>query len=320
VLSQALRSVVEYAIERGFNELHCIWLGGEPLLAGTKYFKEIFAETKTFALPIQHFIQTNGLLLDGEYCRLFRDAGVHVGVSIDGPPEVHDAFRVSRGGAPTHSRVMDAIALLRDHDVPFGCVSVVSSAMLGREQLVYEFFRSLGSGFRVNPVIPRKNGVSGPWQVEPVAYGDALIRFFDAWTAPASSAVAISPLDSYVAAVVHGEITECQHQLLCADRSLGIGTDGTVTICSRSYEAPLGRLGASSVPELLAGRNNGGQLERARSLRECHGCDNWSICHGGCPGNALAFGLGLFAKDPFCPAYEAIFRHIRAALAAGGVA
>jgi uncharacterized protein len=314
----ALAAIAAYACERGFDELHCIWLGGEPLLAGIRFFERVLSRTTGLELPARHFVQTNGLQLDEDYCRLFRDANVNVGISIDGPQDIHDAFRVSRAGEPTHSRVMKAISLLRKHLVPFGCAVVVSRATLGREQEVYGFFRSLGLDFRINPVIPGKKGWDSACQIEPAAYGAALVRFFDAWIAQDPIHVNVSPLDSYVAAVAAGEPEECQHQLSCVDRTLGIKSDGTVRICGRFQDILRERLGSSSVAEVLAAPDYIELQERPRLLEDCHACINWSICHGGCPHNAVAFGLEPTAKDPFCPAYKAIFARIRTALGAGG--
>jgi uncharacterized protein len=257
------------------------------------------------------------LLLNADFCHLFCDEDIQVGISIDGPQEVHDAFRLSSDGAPTHSQVMAAISLLHKHQVAFGCVSVVTSAMLGHERNVYDFFCSLGLAFRINPVIPGKRGGSRPWQIAPSAYGHSLVQFFDLWLQPCRPHVDISPLDNYVAAVLHSEPSECQHKLCCADRTIGIGADGAVTICSRSGGAPLGHLGASPITELLTSRSCADQLRRSEMLEHCHACENWHICHGGCSQNALAFGADPKSKDPFCPAYKAIFAHIRTALNIG---
>jgi uncharacterized protein len=320
VALRALRSIAAYAADHGFDELHCIWHGGEPLLAGIQFFERIFSDVSSLKLPQRHFVQTNGLLLDRDFCRLFRDSNISLGVSIDGPRHIHDTFRVASGGEPTHSRVMDAIGLLRKYNVSFGCVAVVSSAMLGREREVYTFFRSLGSGFRINPVIPGRAGSDPSCQVQPAAYGAALIRFFDAWVASYPEQVDISPLDSYLAAVAGGQPSECQHKLTCADRTVGIKPDGTATICARFQDFSLVHLGPSFVADLFATADATALQARAGLIEECHRCINWAICHGGCPQNAAAFGRPVAGKDPFCPAYKAIFAHIRAALGAGATA
>ena len=316
----ALWAIAAYAADRGFDELHCIWHGGEPLLAGIQFFERIFSDLSSLKLPQRHFLQTNGLLLDRDFCCLFRDWNISLGVSIDGPQHIHDTFRVASGGAPTHAKVMDAIGLLRQHNVPFGCLAVVTSAMLGREREVYDFFRSLGSGFRINPVIPGRADRDPSCRVRPAAYGAALIRFFDAWIASYPEQVDISPLDNYVAAVAGGQPSECQHKLTCAGSTIGIKSDGTVTICARFQDFSLAHLGPSFVADLFATAASTALQSRASLMEECHDCINWGICHAGCPLNAVAFGRPASDKDPFCPAYKAIFAHIRAALVAGAKA
>jgi uncharacterized protein len=316
VVEQALRTTADYAAGHGFDEMHVVWHGGEPLLAGIRFFEQIFSNVSSRRFRERHFIQTNGLLIDDDYCRLFRNADINVGVSIDGPRHIHDTYRVTKGGEPTHARVMDAMELLRENNISFGCTAVVSSAMLGREQEVYDFFRSLGSGFRINPVIPGRADRDPSCMVEPSAYGDALIRFFDAWIVSYPEQVTISPLDRYVAAVATGEPLECQHQLTCADRTIGIKADATVTTCARFQNPSLVRLGPSFVADLFASPDFTELQGRAHSLAKCRSCVNWAICHGGCPHNAAAFGRQPTGEDPFCPAFKAIFAHIRAALGA----
>jgi len=315
--ARAVREVATYAVEHDFEELHCVWHGGEPLLAGIGFFERVFADVSGVGLQARHFIQTNGLLLDGDFCRLFRDGDVNVGISIDGPQHIHDAFRVTPGGEPTHSMVMNAIDLLRKHRVPYGCAAVVSRATLGREQEVYDFFRSLGTGFRINPVIPGRAGRDPSYFVEPDAYGASLIRFFDAWVASYPEQVSISPLESYVEAVATGEVSECQHQRTCADCTVGIKPDGTVTICARFQDFPLVGPGPSFLTDLFATDTRSALQTRAGSLEECRSCADWAICHGGCPHNAVAFGRPPTRKDPFCPAFKSIFAHIRAVLGKG---
>jgi uncharacterized protein len=309
----AIGQIAQYASERGFDEVDCVWLGGEPLLAGIRFFERVLSYTSKLSsqIIVRHFVQTNGLLLNRDYCRLFRDAGVNVGISIDGPQPIHDAFRLTRGGEPTHSRVMESIGLLRDHHLPFGCVAVVTRLTLGREREVYDFFRSLGCGFRINPAIPGMKGSNDAYRVEPEAYGSSLVRFFDAWISSEAPRVNVSPLDNYLVSVMGGEISECQQQPSCAGASIGVKPDGRVTVCGRFQDMALGNLTQSPISDLMTAAGSEEMRARGHLLEDCHACVNWSICHAGCPHNAVAFGMEIGAKDPFCAAYKAIFAHIR---------
>lgn len=313
IFLNAISEVVRYAGEKGFDEVHFVWLGGEPLLAGIDFFERVadYASRMDSNIVLRHFLQTNGLLLNEEFCRLFRQAGFNIGVSIDGPEHIHDAFRVSRGGEPTHSRVMESIRLLQEHRIQFGCVAVVTQKTLGHEREVYDFFRSLGCGFRINPVIPGMNGSNKGYRIEPEEYGLSLVRFFDAWLSAPSGRVPISPLDNYMLSVVSGETAECQQKDSCVGDTLGIKPDGDVTICGRFQGMTLGNLTRSPLGDLLRTSCQGALRTRGSLHKDCPACVNWSICHAGCPHNAVAFGHDITAKDPFCPAYKAIFAHIR---------
>ena len=313
VFLNAMGEIARYAAERGFREVHFVWLGGEPLLAGIDFFEQVadYTAGKVSQIVLRHFLQTNGLLLNDEYCRLFRRAGFNIGVSIDGPERIHDAFRVSRGGDPTHSRVVAGIRLLQEHKVPFGCVAVVTRKTLGSEQEVYDFFRSLGCGFRINPAIPGMKGANEAWRIEPEEYGPSLVRFFDAWLTSPSGRVSISPLDNYLLSVASGEVAECQQKESCAGDTLAIKPDGDVTLCGRFQGMTFGNLARSPLVALAGAAGSGALRRRADLQKDCTGCVNWSICHAGCPHNAVAFGGDVTDKDPFCPAYKAIFAHIR---------
>ena len=313
---QSLGKICHYATAKGFQEVHCVWLGGEPLLAGHEFFERVadWTATTSSRIRIRHFMQTNGLLLDDTYCRLLRDADIHLGLSLDGPQPVHDAFRRTRQGAQTFSRVMDAVGLLRLHAVPFGCVAVVTRMTLGREQEIYDFFCDLGCGFRINPVIPGPETADRSPRITPEEYGGSLVRFFDAWSVPRADRVNVSPLDNYVVSLLGGEIRECQQQPSCTRHSLGLKPNGDVVRCGRFQDRILGNLKESDLTELLAGRASDPFRARAAALTGCRGCSFWPQCHGGCPHNAVAFGRDLTAKDPFCVAYTIIFSHIKSAL------
>jgi uncharacterized protein len=312
----ALDQISLYVADKGFQELHCVWLGGEPLLAGHAFFERVAAWTARTSsrIGIRHFMQTNGLLLDEAYCRLFRDTDIHLGVSLDGPQAIHDAFRRTRHGAPTFSRVMEALGLLRQNAVPFGCVAVVTRMTVGREQEIYNFFCDLGCGFRINPVIPGPGAATQAAQIAPDEYGRCLVRFFDAWSVPRADRVNVSPLDNYVFSLVSGTPQECQQQPSCARQTLGLKPNGEVMRCGRFQDRALGNLTGLTPDALRKMLESDPFRTRVAALTDCHSCTFWPQCHGGCPHNAVAFGRALLAKDPFCTAYKMIFSHIKSAL------
>ncbi|MFT4114270.1 cyclophane-forming radical SAM/SPASM peptide maturase GrrM/OscB [Silvibacterium sp.] len=127
--------------------LPVVWHAGEPLVVGTAFYRDAFQHFASAApsFPVQHQVQTNATLINDEWCELFQSASVKVGVSIDGPRDVHDAYRVDRSGKGTFDRCMHGISKLREHKVPFTVISVITTAALSRAEEVWNFLSSLGA-------------------------------------------------------------------------------------------------------------------------------------------------------------------------------
>ncbi len=309
--------IAHHINEKGFKELSFVWQGGEPLLAGIAFFRKAVKTLKSSIPRVQqrHFIQTNGLLLDDEFCRFFRDMNVQVGVSLDGPQGIHDQMRVDSKGEGTYVAVIEKIYLLEKHQVPVGFNAVISKASLGNEQRLYSFFQEMGYGFRVNPIIPPLNrGIADEYLLRKGEYGTFLCRLFDVWTRTEGNRIDVSPLDAYLLAVSSGQTSECQHKQTCVGSNLGIKPTGEAVLCSRFQSHVLGNIMQMPVAGLFSSSANKGFKDRLDALSDCRSCENWSICNGGCPANSVACGQALKSKDPFCPDYKIIFEHIRSVL------
>ena len=129
-LTTALQKGIEYALEEGFDEIHILWHGGEPLLAGVEFFQFALDRIDELAAGVvcRHFIQTNGLLANDAYCRLFRRRGVEVGLSLDGPADLHDHMRKSRQGEETQAEVLKCLDRLERNGVQPGICAVASAS------------------------------------------------------------------------------------------------------------------------------------------------------------------------------------------------
>jgi uncharacterized protein len=318
---QTLRTTLEktarYAERHGFSEIHILWHGGEPLLAGLEFFRfatRILQEISS-GLRFHHFLQTNSLLLDHDFCAFFRDHEFQIGLSLDGPPELHDSMRVCAKGQGSQARVVEKFRLLEGQGVPAGVNAVVTRRSLGQEKAIYRYFQSLGCGFGVNPVIPGLNAeTSAPYLLQPGEYGAFLCRLFDEWTSTVPRFM-VSPLDLYLGAILGGVPYECQQQETCAGSHLGVKPSGDAMLCSRFETHLLGNIHDREIEELVASPFCEDIRRRAETLAACHTCRHWPICHGGCPHNALALCHDHLAKDPFCQDYQLIFARIHRALA-----
>jgi uncharacterized protein len=317
-LQTALEKTVRYAEGHGFRELHILWHGGEPLLAGLGFFRAAIKILDGFAsdLKFHHYLQTNSLLLDHDFCAFFHDYDFKIGVSLDGPQVLHDSMRIGADGQGSHAAVLGKVRLLEEQGVSAGFNAVVTRRSLGQEKAIYRYFQGLGYGFRVNPMIPgRHSETSGPYLLKPGEYGAFLCRLFDAWVSTESRRVTVSPLALYLEAIVGGVPYECQQRRICAGSHLGVKPSGDVVLCSR-FETPLlGNIHDHEIEELIASPFCEDIRRRAEALSDCQKCMHRPICHGGCPLNALVFGHDHMAKDPFCKDYQLIFARINRALA-----
>jgi uncharacterized protein len=317
-LQTALEKTARYAEGQGFREIHILWHGGEPLLAGLEFFRAAMAILGRLAsdLKFQHYLQTNGLLLDDDFCAFFHDHDFQIGVSLDGPQALHDSMRISADGQGSHAAVLAKVRLLEEQGVSAGFNAVVTRRSLGQEKAIYRFFQGLGYGFRVNPMIPGRNPeTSAPYLLQPGEYGAFLCNLFEAWAGTEHQRVMVSPLNLYLEAILGGVPYECQQQRTCAGSYLGVKPSGDVGLCSRSETHLLGNIHDREIQELVASPLCEDIRRRAETLSVCHACRDWSICHGGCPLNASVFGHDPMAKDPFCKDYQLIFARLHRALA-----
>jgi len=182
LLSLVLEKVFIYLSKKDITRVHLVWHGGEPLLAGKDFFKKAvrMVGKKWPGVQVLYFLQTNGLLLDWEFGLFFKEMNFNLGLSLDGPGEVHDRLRVDAAGNGTHTRVMETVALLADLNIPVGFNAVISKVSTGQEESIYNFFKSLGAGFRVNPIIPgRDPDIFFGYGLDSGEYGTCLSAFFD---------------------------------------------------------------------------------------------------------------------------------------------
>ncbi|MEN8242035.1 MAG: anaerobic sulfatase maturase, partial [Chloroflexota bacterium] len=191
---QVLESFTRQYIEaQSVPEVTFAWQGGEPTLMGLDFFKRAVFFQNKFRKPgmrISNSLQTNGTLLDDKLCQFFKAHNFLIGLSLDGPADLHNTYRLDKGGNPTFGRVMDGIALLKKHQVDFNILTCVNAANADHPLEVYQFLRDeVGAEFiQFIPIVERDNatGYQEGTQVTSRtvsgrAYGQFLIAVFDEW-------------------------------------------------------------------------------------------------------------------------------------------
>ena len=301
------------------------WQGGEPTLMGLDFFRRAVAVQHREQKPgttIHNTFQTNGVLLDDEWCAFLKEHNFLVGISIDGPRELHDVHRRDRGGGPTFNRVERGLHLLQQHGVDYNILCTVNSANADHPLEVYRFFRDeLGAQFiQLIPVVERAEPSPVPVEapvsersVRPEQYGRFLVTIFDEWVHRDVGRMFVQVFDGVLAAYVRGYSTLCIFQPTCG-RGVALLHNGEVFSCDHFVD-PAHRLG--NILELPLGELVGsdqqrcfGQAKRDTLPRVCHECPYLFACHGECPKNRLLLAPdGEPGLNYLCAGLQSFFAH-----------
>ena len=333
------RYIRDYIAAQPGEEIAFAWQGGEPTLLGVDYFRKIVAVQQRCSdgRRITNALQTNGTLLDDEWGRFLHEHRFLVGVSIDGPRELHDTYRVDRGHRPTFDRVMSGLECLKRNKVDFNTLTVVNRRNSRSPREVYRFLRRFGVGFMqfiplVERTAPAANfyglslagpphpdsgdtdpGSVTPWSVRAADYGEFLVTIFDEWIRRDVGRVFVQLFDATLANWVGAPAGVCLFSEKCG-RAMAIEHNGDVFSCDH-YVYPSHRLGnvmTGSLGDMVdsAFQRKFGDDKSATLPSCCRACDWRFACHGECPKHRfLRTPGGEPGLNYFCTAYKRFFRH-----------
>jgi len=306
-------------------EVIVAWQGGEPTMMGLDFFRRSIEVERAYARPGQRVlntIQTNGTLLDDDWGEFLREHGFLVGISIDGPQPMHDAYRVDKGGKPTYDRVVRGLEVLKQHDVDWNVLTTVHAANGDHGRRVYTFLRDeLGATFiQFIPIVERATGQAQDGtlvthrSIGPSQYGRFLIDVFEEWVRRDVGAVYVQMFDTALASF-HGEPGGmCVHAETCG-LQLALEHTGDVYSCDHYVEPSylLGNISERPLLELivLPQQQEFGLAKRSALPRYCLECDVRFACNGGCPKDRFAATPG---GEPglhyLCSGYKDFFHHV----------
>jgi uncharacterized protein len=310
-------------------EVTIAWQGGEPTLMGLDFFKRSIDYVNHYARPgttIQHTMQTNGILLNDEWCAFFREHQFLIGLSMDGPPAMHDTYRVDKGGAPTFHKALRAARLLQQHQVEFNILTTVNAANADHPLEVYRFLRDeIGTKFmQFIPIVERINergaigfqegNIVSERSVKPEQWGNFLTAIFDEWVRHDVGTVFVQMFDAALASWVGAPPALCIFSETCGN-ALALEHNGDVYSCDHFVEPKylLGNIKQRHMIELVASdRQRQFGLHKRDSLpRYCRECEVRFACHGECPKNRfLETPDGEQGLNYLCAGYKAFFTHI----------
>lgn len=308
ILEKSIRQTIEAC------EGDCVsfcWHGGEPLLAGQGFFMKAVRFQKKYAggRRIGNSLQTNGLLVDEGWCRFFRDNGFLIGISIDGPKDIHDSFRKAPSGVSSFDSVVRAIGLFNRYGVEFNTLSVVSSLSEGRGLEIYRFFRDV-IGSRYMQFLPAADRQL-PWAVSAAGYGRFLTDIFDEWVSRDVGEYFVQIFDATLAGWYGVTPGVCTVNDLCND-SLVIEHNGDVYPCDHFVkpELLLGNICQTTLAELYDSRPRA-EFAKAKTASlpdECRDCRYFFACHGECPEHCID------GRNVLCEGLKTYFRHVSPAM------
>ena len=314
-----LEETIRQLLEQGPKEVSIGWQGGEPTLTGLDFFRKAVEFQKAYGRgkTVGNGLQTNGLLLDREWARFLSEYRFLVGLSVDGPRELHDHHRIKAGGQPTWAETIDRARLLLDEGVETNALAVVNAETVRYPAEIYGFLKDLGLvHMQFIPCVetdPNDPACGAPFSSPGAAYGDFLIRIFDLWRndfREGQPTTFVRFFDSLFYLYAGLEPPECTLAAECGSY-LVVEHDGGVYACDFFVE-DVWRLGDVRTGKLEHMLNSARQTafgrRKAELPGECRTCEYRLLCRGGCPKDRV--------RDPrdrgmnhFCTGLRAFFAH-----------
>ncbi len=316
------------------NAVSFVWQGGEPGLLGIDFYKKVLAYQKKYAAGkiIENAFQTNGTLINEDWCLFLRDNNFLVGISIDGPEKLHNKYRQTRTGSPTFESVMKAIYLFNKHRVEYNTLTTLNNHNAEFPVEIYTFLKSIGSRFiQFLPVVERieeNEGKPGgllpvdyqgkaqvtPWSVDSVQFGKFMITVFDEWVKQDVGAVFVQLFDATLANWIGESPGVCMYAPICG-RSAVIEHNGDVYSCDHMVfpEYFLGNINQDSLAELMNGMQQQvfGQDKYSKLPGKCLKCKFLNACYGECPKKRFNYtDENEYGLNYLCEGYYNFYGHV----------
>jgi uncharacterized protein len=324
-----LENFIRQQLEAQGEQATIAWQGGEPTLMGLKFFRRAIELTNQYRGPhqqVQHTLQTNGTLLDDEWCQFLREQNFLVGLSIDGTREMHDAYRVDKRGKPTFDKVERAARLMQQHGVEFNVLCTVHARNSDRPLEVYRYFRDeLGARhIQFIPIVERVNADGRTLLQEGSAvtersvtaesWGAFLNTIFDEWVKRDVGTVFVQMFDAALASWVGAPAGLCIFAETCGS-AVALEHNGDVYSCDHFVEPKylLGNVADAPIVDLVTSpaQREFGNAKRDTLPKYCRECPVRFACHGECPKNRfIATPDGEAGLNYLCAGYKAFFTHI----------
>lgn len=333
--------IQQYIHQQSVPEVSFAWQGGEPTLLGVDFFRKVVDLQQKHAngKKITNAIQTNGTLLNDEWCGFLKEHDFLVGLSIDGPPDLHDAYRVDKRDRPSSEKVLRGLRFLQKHQVEFNTLTVVNRTNSKHPARVYRYLKEIGSTFiQFIPLVERdadavaknlgldlslppdlqrveRNRMVTDWSLIPEDYGEFLVTIYNEWVRRDVGKTFVQFFDVALGNWMGMTGALCVFSPTCGT-AMALEHNGDLYSCDH-YVYPkykLGNILNQSIKDMVQSpeQRKFGRDKLDTLPRFCRECSVRFACHGECPKHRfMKTPQGEPGLNYLCPAYKRIFNHMR---------
>jgi uncharacterized protein len=312
---EVLEKLVRDYMELRFPVAGFAWQGGEPMLMGLDFYKKAVELQKKYGSPgqqVSNALQTNAILLNDDWCRFLHDCKFLVGISIDGPKELHDYYRKDFSGAGTFDKVVRAIDKCKEHGVEYNILVLLNNINADHPDKVFDFFVDMGVKYlQFIPCVELdlETGKVSDFSITPQQYGEFMCRTFDRWYDYGPQKLSIRDFDSILSQCVAGQHTICTFSKQCS-QYIVVEHSGDCFPCDFFVEPAwrLGNIFETSIEKLAAGAKKRNFARAKQSLcNKCLLCRHLAVCRGGCMKDRTALDKDWSRESYFCESYRRFF-------------
>ena len=311
---ETLEALIQKALAYAEGTCSFAFQGGEPTMAGLDFFEAAVRFQRIYnvhGVSLSNAIQTNGYAIDGKWAQFFHDQQFLVGLSMDGPKELHDRYRIDASGKGTFQRAMAAARLFKKYKVEFNILHVITSQSARHPEQIYNFYRKQNLPFLqfiscLDPVGEARGGT--PFSLTPRGWQDFYSVLFDCWYRDFASGhyVSVRYFDNLVHMLLGKgpEICALQGQCCC---QWVVESDGGIYPCDfYAWDAwKMGTIQQDDFPDLLSSPVLGDFIRQSQHLpRDCASCRWFSLCRGGCRRERENFVSGTLERNYYCEAIQ----------------
>jgi len=291
------------------------WQGGEPTLAGLEFFRKAIDLQKQYGRDgqiVANALQTNGTLLDDEWCEFLRESRFLVGISLDGPPQWHDHFRRDHRGEPSFHRAWAGVELLRKHQVEYNVLVTLNSVNAPHAGDIYRYFVNRGVEYlQFIPILERdESGRVLDFSCKPDQFGRFLLDVFEQWATRDIGKVSERFIDNLLHKFIYDKASMCCYADRCANAHI-LEFNGDLYACDHFVYKPwlIGNIMTRPLAELVTDP----KLDEFAAMktevpRKCRDCEFFEFCKGGCPKHHMPIGTDPDRTNWFCDGYKMFFR------------